>query len=138
MPDRSVLVVSGRYAEERCQTSGGAGYLPKTLTPRRWRDNLVKAGGFYVPYEVLGHDRLVPRTEATRGPAASIQLGLTGRQLEVMQLIQKGYNNRKIARQLDISESTVKQHLHSIFSTLRVSSRTEALAAAQHLGLRQV
>ena len=91
-----------------------------------------------MPYEVLGHDRLVPRTEATRGPAASTQLGLTGRQLEVMQLIQKGYNNRKIARQLDISESTVKQHLHSIFSTLRVSSRTEALAAAQHLGLRQV
>jgi ATP/maltotriose-dependent transcriptional regulator MalT len=80
----------------------------------------------------------MPRAEATDGAAASARLGLTGRQLEVMQLIQKGYNNRKIARQLDISESTVKQHLHTIFCTLRVSSRTEALAAAQHLGLRQV
>ena len=54
----------------------------------------------------------------------------------MLQLIQKGYNNRKIARQLEISESTVKQHLHTMFGTLRVSSRTEAIAAAQRLGLR--
>jgi DNA-binding NarL/FixJ family response regulator len=142
-PTVPVLVVSAddsRGTIIAALRAGAIGYLPKTLTPKVMGAaiNLVKAGGFYVPYEVLGHDRLVPRTEATRGPAASTQLGLTGRQLEVMQLIQKGYNNRKIARQLDISESTVKQHLHSIFSTLRVSSRTEALAAAHHLGLRQV
>ena len=119
--------------------AGAIGYLPKTLTPKVMGAaiNLVKAGGFYVPYEALGHDRLVPRTEATDGIAASGRLGLTCRQMEVMQLIQKGFNNRKIARQLEISESTVKQHLHSIFCTLRVTSRTEALAAAQHLGLRQ-
>jgi DNA-binding NarL/FixJ family response regulator len=120
--------------------AGAIGYLPKTLPPKVMGAamNLVKAGGFYVPYEALGHDRLVPRAEAMNGAAASARLGLTGRQLEVMQLIQKGYNNRKIARQLEISESTVKQHLHTIFCTLKVSSRTEALAAAQHLGLRQV
>jgi len=142
-PTVPVLVVSAddsRGTIVAALRAGAIGYLPKTLTPKVMGAaiNLVKAGGFYVPYEVLGHDRLVARTEAARGPAASTQLGLTGRQLEVMQLIQRGYNNRKIARQLDISESTVKQHLHSIFSTLRVSSRTEALAAAQHLGLRQV
>jgi DNA-binding NarL/FixJ family response regulator len=142
-PTVPVLVVSAddsRGTILAAFRAGAIGYLPKTLTPKVMGAaiNLIKAGGFYVPYEALGHDRLVLRAEATNGAAASARLGLTGRQLEVMQLIQKGYNNRKIARQLDISESTVKQHLHSIFSTLRVSSRTEALAAAQHLGLRQV
>ena len=141
-PTVPVLVVSAddsRGTIIAALRAGAIGYLPKTLTPKVMGAaiNLVKAGGFYVPYEVLGHDRLVARTPASDGTAA-YPTGLTGRQLEVMQLIQRGYNNRKIARQLDISESTVKQHLHSIFSTLRVSSRTEALAAAQHLGLQQV
>ena len=140
-PTVPVLVVSGddsRATILAALRAGAIGYLPKTLTPKVMGAaiNLVKAGGFYVPYEVLAHDRLVAR--ASDGAAAATRLGLTDRQLEVMQLIQKGYNNRKIARQLDISESTVKQHLHTIFCTLRVSSRTEALAAAQHLGLQQV
>jgi DNA-binding NarL/FixJ family response regulator len=140
-PTVPVLVVSGddsRATILAALRAGAIGYLPKTLTPKVMGAaiNLVKAGGFYVPYEVLAHDRLVAR--ASDGTAAATRLGLTDRQLEVMQLIQKGYNNRKIARQLVISESTVKQHLHTIFCTLRVSSRTEALAAAQQLGLRQV
>jgi DNA-binding NarL/FixJ family response regulator len=98
--------------------------------------NLVRAGGFYVPYEVLGYDWLAS-TGKTGGLTAATQFGLTERQLEVLQLIQKGYNNRKIAQQLQISESTVKQHLHTMFGTLRVSSRTEAIAAAIRLGFRQ-
>ncbi len=142
-PTVPVLVVSAddsRGTILAAFRAGAIGYLPKTLTPKVMGAaiNLIKAGGFYVPYEALGHDRLVLRAEATNGAAASARLGLTGRQLEVMQLIQKGYNNRKIARQLDISESTVKQHLHTIFCTLRVSSRTEALAVAQQRGLHQV
>jgi DNA-binding NarL/FixJ family response regulator len=142
-PTVPVLVVSGddsRATILAALRAGAIGYLPKTLTPKVMGAaiNLVKAGGFYVPYEVLAHDRLVTRTPARDGIESATRLGLTGRQLEVMQLIQKGYNNRKIARQLDISESTVKQHLHTIFCTLRVSSRTEALATAQQLGLRQV
>jgi DNA-binding NarL/FixJ family response regulator len=141
-PTVPVLVVSAddtRGTILAALRAGAIGYLPKTLTPKVMGAaiNLVRAGGFYVPYEVVGHDRLVSCGKTTNGTASSPRLGLTSRQLEVLQLIQKGYNNRKIARQLDISEATVKQHLHTMFSTLRVSSRTEAIAAAQSLGFRQ-
>jgi DNA-binding NarL/FixJ family response regulator len=119
--------------------AGAIGYLPKTLTPKVMAAalNLVKAGGFYVPYEVLGHDWLASSGKAENRPTTAARLGLTERQLEVLQLIQRGYDNRTIARHLDISESTVKQHLHTMFGALRVSSRTEAAAAASRLGLRQ-
>ncbi|MDP2334495.1 MAG: response regulator transcription factor [Reyranella sp.] len=140
-PTVPVLVVSAddsRGTILAAMKAGAIGYLPKTLTPKVMGAaiNLVRAGGFYVPYEALGHERLVARGTAAGGPASRPRLGLTDRQREVLQLIQKGYNNRKIARQLEISESTVKQHLHTMFGTLRVSSRTEAIAAAQRLGFR--
>lgn len=140
-PTVPVLVVSAddsRSTILAALKAGAIGYLPKTLTPKVMGAaiNLVRAGGFYVPYEILGHDGLVLSGKPATGPSASPRLGLTGRQLEVLQLIQKGYNNRKIARQLEITESTVKQHLHTMFGTLQVSSRTEAIAAAQRLGLR--
>lgn len=140
-PTVPVLVVSAddsRGTILAAMKAGAIGYLPKTLTPKVMGAaiNLVKAGGFYVPYEALGHERLVALGTAAGGAASPPRLGLTDRQREVLQLIQKGYNNRKIARQLEISESTVKQHLHTMFGTLRVSSRTEAIAAAQRLGFR--
>jgi DNA-binding NarL/FixJ family response regulator len=141
-PTVPVLVVTAddnRGTILAAMKAGAIGYLPKTLPPKVMGAaiNLVKAGGFYVPYEALGHERLVTLgTAAAGGTASSPRLGLTDRQREVLQLIQKGYNNRKIARQLEISESTVKQHLHTMFGTLRVSSRTEAIAAAQRLGFR--
>ncbi len=140
-PTVPVLVVSAddsRGTILAAMKAGAIGYLPKTLTPKVMGAaiNLVRAGGFYVPYEALGHERLVARGTAAGGTASPPRLGLTDRQREVLQLIQKGYNNRKIARQLEISESTVKQHLHTMFGTLRVSSRTEAIAAAQRLGFR--
>ena len=140
-PTVPVLVVSAddsRGTILAAMKAGAIGYLPKTLTPKVMGAaiNLVRAGGFYVPYEALGHERLVARGTAAGHTASPPRLGLTDRQREVLQLIQKGYNNRKIARQLEISESTVKQHLHTMFGTLRVSSRTEAIAAAQRLGFR--
>lgn len=140
-PTVPVLVVSAddsRGTILAAMKAGAIGYLPKTLTPKVMGAaiNLVRAGGFYVPYEALGHERLVARGTAAGDTASPPRLGLTDRQREVLQLIQKGYNNRKIARQLEISESTVKQHLHTMFGTLRVSSRTEAIAAAQRLGFR--
>ena len=141
-PTVPVLVVSAddsRGTILAALKAGAIGYLPKTLTPKVMGAaiNLVRAGGFYVPYEVLGHDQLASCGKAENGVGSSARFGLTGRQLEVLLLIQKGYNNRKIARQLEISESTVKQHLHTVFGTLRVSSRTEAIAAAQRLGVER-
>jgi len=121
--------------------SGVVGYLPKTMTPKVMTAalQLVAAGGFYVPCEVLGGESSGvnerPATEGMVVTTAHAEFGLTDRQFEVLQLIQRGYNNRRIARVLAISEGTVKQHVHAMLGVLRVSSRAEAIAAASRLGL---
>jgi DNA-binding NarL/FixJ family response regulator len=60
---------------------------------------------------------------------------LTGREQEVLQLLANGSGNRDIGSKLSISEFTVKGHLRSIFTKLKVLNRTEAIAAASRKGL---
>lgn len=139
-----VLVISANDSRATILAAfraGAIGYLPKTLTRKVMAGamHVIAAGGFYVPYEALGDSSPAVNGKAGNGNdvTAAVQLGLTHRQYQVLQLIQRGYNNRKIGRQLEISEGTVKQHVHAMLATLGVSSRTEAIAAASRLGIRQ-
>ncbi len=52
---------------------------------------------------------------------------LTDREKHVAELLAEGLSNRRIARKLEISERTVKNHLHSIFYKLSVGDRTQAV-----------
>jgi len=63
------------------------------------------------------------------------QQHLTPRQCEVLDLLCRGMSNKLIARQLGLSENTVRVHVQAILAHLQVSSRTEAMAAARRLGL---
>ena len=60
---------------------------------------------------------------------------LTERELEVLRLMAKGWSNRQIAKQLFISEGTVKNHVTNIYAKLGVHSRAEAVAWAWQQGL---
>ena len=60
---------------------------------------------------------------------------LTGRQLEVLDLIDQGCSARTIADRLQISEATVRNHIRAILLELGCHSQLEALAAARRLGL---
>jgi len=60
---------------------------------------------------------------------------LTPRQCEVLDLLCRGMSNKLIARQLVLSENTVRVHVQAILGFLRVSSRSEAAFAARRLGL---
>lgn len=60
---------------------------------------------------------------------------LTPREIEILQLIAEGLANKAIARQLGISDHTVKFHTTSLYGKLGVSSRTEAVVRATRLGL---
>jgi two-component system NarL family response regulator len=55
---------------------------------------------------------------------------LTERELEVLRLVARGMNNRDIARQLFISENTVKNHIRNILEKLQLHSRMEAVVYA--------
>jgi len=60
---------------------------------------------------------------------------LVSRQAEVLRLIANGYANKDIARNLSISENTVKTHLKQIFRELAVNNRTACVRKAQTLGI---
>ncbi len=78
----------------------------------------------------------VPPLAASRTlPSDRLAEELTPREREVMQLLAQGLSNKEIARQLGISEHTVKFHVNSILGKLNVQSRTEAVVRATRLGL---
>lgn len=68
-------------------------------------------------------------------PAAVASLGLTPRELEVLQLLAAGQANKDIARALGVSPNTVKTHLARLFEKLGANSRTAAIARGRELGI---
>jgi DNA-binding NarL/FixJ family response regulator len=119
---------------------GAAGFIPKSSTPQLMIAalRLVLAGGTYLPRHVL-HDvspaPVQPASDAT-GPGRAGEV-LSGRQLEVLMKVVQGKANKVIAREMQLSEGTVKAHLSSAFRTLGVQSRTEAVYMAAKVGLTQ-
>jgi DNA-binding NarL/FixJ family response regulator len=100
----------------------GARSIPGTIdavlmTPRAW-------------------GRLVPVTQAVADEPMLEQL--TPRERSVLVLLADGLPNREIARELEISEHTVKFHLASIFGKLGASSRTDAVRRGLRLGLIEI
>ena len=63
------------------------------------------------------------------------RVGLTPRELEVLNLVTEGYSNRQIATELFISAKTASVHVSNILAKLGVASRGEAAATAHRLGL---
>jgi DNA-binding NarL/FixJ family response regulator len=59
------------------------------------------------------------------------QLGITVRELEVLQLISDGHSNQEIGEKLFISESTIKTHVSNLFVKLDVKRRTQAVIRAK-------
>nr|WP_202446807.1 response regulator transcription factor [Streptomyces sp. SID5468] len=60
---------------------------------------------------------------------------LTARESEVLDLVARGYDNRRIARELVVAEKTVRNHVTRIFEKLHVATRAEAVALARDVGL---
>jgi DNA-binding NarL/FixJ family response regulator len=63
---------------------------------------------------------------------------LTLREIEVLAMLADGLGNKEIARQLDISDNTVKSHLSSIFGKLGATNRTEAVMLGMRHGFIMV
>jgi DNA-binding NarL/FixJ family response regulator len=113
----------------RAVEAGATGYLLKDVP----RDELFRA----VRAAARGEPVLAPRVAARlmgrlRAPAVEPP---SDRELEVLTLVARGLTNRAIARQLHISEATVKTHLVHVFAKLGVDDRTAAVTAALQRGL---
>jgi DNA-binding NarL/FixJ family response regulator len=140
VPDSPVVVLSGednpgvvRAAIER----GAMGFIPKSSTPEVLIQalRLVLARGVYLPPAVLDAAR-APASVALPSTGNMTLPGLTPRQMDVLRCVIQGKANKVIARDLDVSEGTVKAHLSSVLRALDARNRTEAVYAAAKLGLR--
>jgi DNA-binding NarL/FixJ family response regulator len=76
-----------------------------------------------------------PGPEAHPLPAAAVELGITRRELEVLELVAKGMTNREIAKALFISTKTANVHVSSLLGKLGVPNRLLAADAAARHGL---
>jgi DNA-binding CsgD family transcriptional regulator len=68
-------------------------------------------------------------------PKAVASLGISGRELEVLELLAAGQSNKEIAGKLSLSPNTVKTHISRLFEKLEVSRRTQAIHRARELGM---
>jgi DNA-binding NarL/FixJ family response regulator len=137
-PALPVVVLSS--ADDRAtvlaaMAAGAAGFIPKASSNEVMLSalRLVLAGGKYLPVEALAPDGSAPVRAAD---AVSLEgLGLSPRQLQVLELIARGKPNKIICDELGLAERTVKAHVTEVLRALGVSSRTQAALAAARLGL---
>lgn len=142
-PEVAVLVLTAHDDDEyvfALLQTGANGYLLKTAET----DELVRA----IRTVAAGKSALDPAVagkvvaQFARGQPLSDMLvnvkdeyeGLTEREMEILRLVGKGLTNKKIGKQLYISDRTVQAHLSNIFSKLGVESRTEAAMYAVRRG----
>jgi len=140
---------------------GAAGFVCKASASRVLIGalKLVLAGGIYLPPEILTRHGLTvayqglpsatapaaPLTSATHKTRAALnncdnpaetpaELGITGRQAEVLALMIQGKSNKEISRELGVAEGTIKIHVSTILKSLNVNGRIEAAAKVAQMG----
>jgi len=137
LPKVRILVLTSFAGDDKvfpAIRAGAMGYLLKDSAP----EELVQAihevhSGRAALHPVLAR-RLLKAVGYPLGQGSSIE-HLTGREMEVLQLLAAGLSNHEIAMQLGISESTVRAHVTKILSKLGLVSRTQAALFALREGL---
>src|SRR5690554_1670167 len=107
-------------------THGADGYLLKDMDPELLLEQIVRAiEGKMVLSEAIT-EVLATALRRPSAPTASKLDTLTNREREILELIAKGMSNKLIARELDISDGTVKVHVKHLLKKLGLRSRVEA------------
>jgi DNA-binding NarL/FixJ family response regulator len=145
-----VIVTASDHRDDviRAIDLGAMGFVPKFTANTMLMDALrmVLSGGVYLPPSVMrapsqprprsrdGHaidgDRPL---ESERAALALEALALTPRQKEVLAFLLRGQSNKVIARALNLSVETIKDHVAAVLRALKVSSRTQAVVAVSKM-----
>jgi DNA-binding NarL/FixJ family response regulator len=128
-PTARIIVLTTFDGDEdiyRALQAGAQSYLLKGMSFDELLEAIrtVHAGARRIPPAVA--ERLAERMAGQE---------LTGRELQVLELIVKGRSNKEISTDLSISEATVKSHINSLLGKLGVSDRTQAATTALQRGL---
>jgi DNA-binding NarL/FixJ family response regulator len=132
-PEVKVVILSILSEPEYIQAAlkrGASGYVVKTIDPRD-----LAAALRQVVHGTVFHTVGVGAEDDDR---AVREAGLTDREITILRAVARGLSNKAIARELEVTEQTVKFHLTNIYRKLDVANRTEAARSAFRLGLDQV
>lgn len=124
-PLTPILMLSSHDEPETVRLAlarGADGFVSKAETAEK----IVGA----IHLALLGHS-----PELSPGASSSTPRRLTPRQCEVLNLLHQGLSNKLIARQLSLSDNTVRRHVQDILEFFQVGSRSEAVFAARRLVL---
>ena len=107
-------------------TNGGDGYLLKDMEPELLLEQIHRAvTGKMVLSEAITEILATALRQPTQSATSQLST-LTNREHEILSLIAKGMSNKVIARELDISDGTVKVHVKHLLKKLGLRSRVEA------------
>ncbi len=106
--------------------AGASGYLLKRASSTELIDAIesVQTGG--APMSMPIARKVINHFRATEEKSPDME-SLTQREEEILGLLAKGYFYKEIAEKLQVSPSTVRNHLHAVYRKLHVQSRTEAV-----------
>ncbi|MBV0934037.1 response regulator transcription factor [Marinobacterium weihaiense] len=136
-PGMPVVVVSGSeetHVMKRAIDYGASGFIPKSAPLETISEaiSMVLEGEEWLPQELT--DNMDEVSEEEQQFAAALA-SLTPQQFRVLTMLTEGLLNKQIAYELSVSEATIKAHVTAILRKLGVHSRTQAVIAAQRLGV---
>lgn len=140
-PTLPILVLTTYAADEwvfDAVRAGAAGYLLKDTRPAQLIAAIkgTVAGETFLDPAIAGKVlQQATRTQGSHAPPTNLIEALTPRELDVLALVVKGMNNRKIGEQLYLATGTVRNHVSEIMGKMGVSDRTQAAVLAVRMGL---
>jgi two-component system, NarL family, response regulator LiaR len=125
VPGARVIVLTSFLEDDRLLPAiraGAAGYLLKNVEPSELARAVRAADAGEALIDPAVAARLVDALASDHRP----EQPLTAREQDVLELVARGYANKRIARELGIAEKTVKTHVSHVLAKLGVSDRTQA------------
>jgi NarL family two-component system response regulator LiaR len=137
-PRSQIMILTSFHEDENIFPALQAGAISYILKDVK-AGELVEAIRAAARGEVTLHPRVAERViQSFQGEGKAVSPAfteLTGREMEVLKLIARGFSNHKIAEALTITDGTVKGHVSNILSKLQLADRTQAAVYAWQEGL---
>lgn len=145
-PQTAIIILSVYEDDEQLFNAiraGAAAYSPKDISPEQLVEIVrqVARGNYIINENVLSKPVVARRVlnqfrelATTENEQEPIFAPLTNREVEILDCIARGNSNKEIARNLSISDQTVKNHITSILKKLNANDRTQAVITALRHG----
>jgi DNA-binding NarL/FixJ family response regulator len=150
VPGAAIIIMAGQWDLERlllaCKV-GTAAYLPRDVSPERLIDAIqrVADGEYLINENLLTPEVAAKVMDQFQGLTVNgvefndtVFTPLSPREEEILQLVARGNSNREIARELGLSDQTVKNHITSVLRKLAANDRTQAVVLAIQKGFIKI